>query len=157
MECRKKSNQKCKKKTYLNIIKEKFKKCKYSKNQNQIKSETNGQRRPPKKRQSNWYVMGVRRPPYFPFKKFELFSCFDIFSFPGLYFLEAMITPFILRQSHRDDQCMHIFRRPTLFFKSSISSSHLYHLHFLYPNLHKKDHQRWNSTALYPILGCYDY
>ena len=49
MECRKKSNQKCKKKTYLNIIKEKFKKCNYSKNQNQIKSETNGQRRPPKK------------------------------------------------------------------------------------------------------------
>ena len=43
-----------------------------------------------------------------------------IFPFPGgLYFLAAMIAPFILRQSQRDDHCMHIFTRPTQQFKSS--------------------------------------
>ena len=37
MECRKKSNQKCKKKTYLNIIKEKFKNA----NTQRIKTKLN--------------------------------------------------------------------------------------------------------------------
>ena len=78
----------------------------------------------------NWISFsGFKRSPYLYFwlKTFPRL----IFPFPGLYFLAAMIAPFILPQSQRDDHCMHIFTpNPTHQFKSSSVPNTKYQPHF---------------------------
>ena len=78
----------------------------------------------------NWISFsGFKRSPYLYFwlKTFPRL----IFPFPGLYFLAAMIAPFIFPQSQWDDHCMHIFTpNPTHQFKSSSVPNTKYQPHF---------------------------